>query len=74
MIKKGDILTLSDDNEYTVVDMFSTNNNTYVYLVDINNIVNVIYGKVEKDEIVEISESDELNFVINTINDNLHKA
>lgn len=74
MIKKGDILTLSDNNEYTVVDILNANNNTYVYLVDINNVVNFIYGKVENDEITEIEDSNELEFVVNAINDNMHKA
>ena len=74
MIKKGDILTLSDDKEYTVVDMFNQNEKIYVYLVDINDIVNVIYARLENDEIVEITDSAELEHIIHTVNENLHAA
>ena len=74
MIKKGDILTLSDNNEYTVVDILNANEKTYVYLVDINNVINFIYGKLENEEITEIEDSNELEFVINLINENMHNA
>lgn len=72
MFEKGNILTLADDNEYSVVDKFDDNGITYVYLVDINNNANIIYGKLEIDEIVEISDADELEKVIKIIYDNIH--
>ena len=53
MFEKGSIITLADDNEYSVVDKFVDNNFIYVYLVDLNSFGNIIYGKLESDEIVE---------------------
>ena len=72
MFEKGNILTLADDNEYSVVDQFNDNGKVYVYLVDINNNANIIYGKLENDEIVELSDTDELERIIKIVNDNLH--
>ncbi len=72
MFEKGNILTLADDNEYTVVDKYNDNDIIYVYLVDINNNSNIIYGKLENDEIVELSEPNELEKVIQQVNKNLH--
>jgi len=68
----GNILTLTDDNEYCVVDQFNDNGINYVYLVDINNNTNIIYGKLENDEIVEISDADELEKVIKIVYNNTH--
>lgn len=72
MFEKGNILTLADDNEYSVVDKFSDNGNVYVYLVDINNNANIIYGKLENDEIVELEDPDELERIIKIVNSHLH--
>lgn len=72
MFEKGNILTLADDNEYSVVDQFNANDNIYVYLVDINNNANIIYGKLENDEIVELDDPDELERIIKIVNSNLH--
>lgn len=72
MFEKGNILTLADDNEYSVVDQFSDNGKVYVYLVDINNNANIIYGKLENDEIVELEDPDELERIIKIVNSNLH--
>lgn len=73
MFEKGNILTLADNNEYSVVDIFNDNNIIYVYLVDINNNTNIIYGKLENDEIVELTDANELEKVIKIVNENLHK-
>ncbi len=73
MFEKGNILTLSDDNEYSVVDKFIDNNITYVYLVDINNITSVIYAKLDNNKIVELNDPDELEKVIKIVSDNLHQ-
>lgn len=72
MFEKGNILRLADDNEYSVVDKFNNEGKIYVYLVDINNNSNIIYGKLEDDEIIELSDVDELEKVIKIVNDNLH--
>lgn len=72
MFEKGNILTLADNNEYCVVDQFNDNGNNYVYLVDINNPLNIIYGKLENDEIVECSDREELEKIIKIIYNNTH--
>ncbi len=72
MLEKGSILTLADNNEYCVVDKFNDNGTDYLYLVDINNNANIIYGKLDNDEIVELNDPNELERIIKIINDNLH--
>lgn len=72
MFEKGTVLTLADDNEYTVVDKYTDASIIYVYLVDMNNTSNIIFGKLENDEIVEITDPDELEKVIQQVNKNLH--
>ena len=74
MIKKGDILTLEDDNQYTVVDMFVEEEKTYAFLVDINDTVNFIYCKIEDDGLVDLAGTADLEHVIKVINDRLHNA
>ncbi len=73
MFEIGNILTLADDNEYSVVDQFNDSGINYVYLVDINNNANIIYGKLENDEIVEISDAEELEKVIKLVYEHTHK-
>lgn len=72
MIEKGIVLSLADNNEYTVVDKYNDNDTTYIYLVDINDNSNIIYGKLENDEIVELTDPDELEKVIKQVNINVH--
>lgn len=72
MIEKGIVLSLADNNEYTVVDKYNDNDITYIYLVDINDNSNIIYGKLENDEIVELTDPDELEKVIKQVNINVH--
>ena len=60
MFDKNGTITLSDDNEYAIVDQFNEMGTNYIYLVDINDNSNILYGKLENDEIVEISDPDEL--------------
>ena len=67
MFEKGDYLILSDDNEYVVADLYSEGIKIYVYLVDINDNQNVMFARLENDEIVEISDKDELDKVVRTI-------
>lgn len=73
MFEIGNILTLADDNEYSVVDQFNENGVNYIYLVDINNNANIIYGKLENDEIVEISDAEELEKIIKLVYEHTHK-
>jgi len=72
MFQKGDVLKLADNNEYAVVDKFEDNGTTYIYLVDINNNTNIMFGKLENDEVIELTDVDEIEKVIKIVNDNLH--
>ena len=72
MIEKGNILTLTDNNEYSVVDKFNDGSIIYVYLVDINNNGNIMYAKLENDEIIELNDIDEIEKIIKMVNEHLH--
>lgn len=71
MFKKGNILNLADNKNYVVVDKFDNDNKTYVYLVDMDDNTNIIYGRLENDEIVTISDADELEKVIQIVYNDL---
>lgn len=71
MLKQKDIITFEDDKEYVVVDTFNENNNTYIYLVNINNNSDVIFGKLVNDEVVDITDPIELEKVIKLVNEHL---
>ena len=73
MLEKGNILTLSDDNEYVVVDQFTHNGNYYIYLVDMNKNDNIMYAKLVNEEVIELTDEEELKEIIKIVRDNLHK-
>lgn len=72
MFEKNSVLTLGDNNQYCVVDKYEEKGIIYLYLVDINNNSNIIFGKLENDEVVELSDIDELERMIKTVNERLH--
>lgn len=74
MFEKGDFLTLSDDNEYVVADLYRDGTIIYIYLVDINDNQNVIFARLENDEIVEIVDQDELDNVIRAVYNHTYKG
>ena len=73
MIEKGITLTLEDDKEYVVADTFDENGTKYIYLIDINDNTNIKFGKIENDEIVTLTDPDELEMVILKVNEDLHQ-
>lgn len=70
MINKSDVLTLEDGKKYTVIDIFDENNTKYIYLIDINKRTNMIFGKVEGEDIVIITDPNELKKVVSKIKQN----
>ena len=72
MLERGNILELSDDNEYTVVDVLHNDGVIYVYLVDNGNNKNVFFGQLINDEIQEIVDPKQLEKLIDEFNNNLH--
>ena len=51
-----DSLVLSDKHEYVVVSKAIYNNNTYLYLIDINNDLNVKFCLLDNNKIIEIKD------------------
>lgn len=72
MLEVGYVVTLEDENQYTIIDKFDKAGNTYVFLVDLNNMANFIYAKVNGMVIEEIISLDELKMVVGTVNKNIH--
>lgn len=50
-----DLVTLSDDNKYIVVQKIDYEGKTYYYLVDIDRNENIKFGYQDNDEFVEIT-------------------
>lgn len=73
MFEQGDILSLADNKKYVVIDQFADKGKSYIYLMDSEDKANVIFGKLEKDEIVEIKYGDEFDYVIKKFNERLHQ-
>lgn len=72
MLEVGYVVTLEDENQYTIIDKFDKEGNTYVYLVDINNMANFMYAKLVGVTLEEITSLDELKMVVSTVNKNIH--
>lgn len=58
MIEKKDILTLDDNKEYVVVSKALYEDVNYFYIVDIDNVENFKFVKVENDNLFEIHDKD----------------
>ncbi len=71
MIEVGKILQ-ADGNEYTLVDKFIKDNNTYLYLSNINEIGDFIFGKLDGEDIVLLNDPDELEMALKQFNADLH--
>ena len=67
--KEYNVVTLEDDIEYTEVDKIEYNNNTYVFLSDLENPENFCIRKLitENDEeyIIGLDSDEEFNNVLN---------
>ena len=59
MLEQGDILTLEDDKEYVVVSSVMLDNINYVYLIQSNNLSNVMFCKYDNtDGLYEVDDPD----------------
>ena len=74
MFEKGDFLTLSDDREYLVADLYTEGVKIYVYLIDVNDKQNVIFARLENDEINEIVDEKELEIVIRAVYNHIYAS
>ncbi|MDD2227571.1 MAG: hypothetical protein PHH71_03220 [Clostridia bacterium] len=59
-IEIQDVIKLDDKNEYVVVSKADFEQQTYVYIVDINNNTKFKIAKVLKDKLVEVDDNKEL--------------
>lgn len=73
MLEKGKLITLSDNKKYAVVDYFRMDSHQIIYLIDINNPSNILYGTIENDEIHEINNPELLEKVVKTISERIQK-
>ena len=56
MIDIKDILTLDDNNTYTVVSKVNYKNETYYYLVDNNNLENLKFCYKKNNDLIELTD------------------
>lgn len=62
MLEKGDMLTLDDGKDYTVVETLDYNNKNYCYLIDVNNYENISFCEIINNDELEEVEDEELRF------------
>lgn len=53
-----DIVTLSDSKKYEVISKVNYNDNIYYYLVDINDISNILFLYEENGALLEIEDEE----------------
>jgi len=58
MLMQGEIITLDNDREYTVVFSTMYENNNYIYAINNNDIEDVTFFKCEDDSVYEVEDSD----------------
>ena len=63
-VKYKDILTLDDDNEYIVSGIAQYNNKNYLYLVDINNNINIKFVELSNNSIIELNKEKDNELII----------
>lgn len=59
-IEYQDIITLNDNNKYIVASYATYNKITYLYLIDINNHLNIKIAELAKDNSLFILDDDEI--------------
>ena len=65
MLMQGEVLTLDNNKEYTVVFSTIYNNNNYIYAVNNNEIEDVTFFRCDSDSVYEVEDSD---LLINLMN------
>lgn len=68
MLEKGDLITLSDNNEYAVVENLNYDGKNYLYLIDINDKFNVMIVEYDADDVTEIVDADLITILMNKFN------
>lgn len=65
MEKKDYIITLDDGKEYALVKSIEFNGCNYVYLIELDNYENVLFGEVENDTLKIVEDKEFLSQLIN---------
>lgn len=63
-MKKDYIITLEDGKEYALVNALIIDNKKYVYLVDIHDYNNIIFGEFVADRIDKVTDNELLSKLI----------
>lgn len=63
-MKKDYIITLEDGKEYALVNALIIDNKKYVYLVDIHDYSNIIFGEFVADRIDKVTDNELLSKLI----------
>ena len=71
MINVGQVIKLSDDKDYMVLNKINLHNINYVYLITMEKPVEILIAteKIEDGEIVldEIKDNDELDYILSQL-------
>ena len=62
-IKCGDVITLSDKNEYAVTGITNYQDNEYLYLIDINNNRNIKFVLLNDTKVVVLNPKEDWNLI-----------
>jgi hypothetical protein len=71
MFEKNDIVTIDNNKNYCVMDTFDLNEIKYAYLFDIKEPTNVMCAKVENDQLVEITDENEMKTFLDRLKEDL---
>lgn len=64
MLEKGDLLTLSDGNDYFVINMIQVEGKNYVYLVTKDGVSGVMVCLLENDTLTTINDEKVLEVLL----------
>lgn len=68
MVQVGEVIKLSDDKEYIIINKIKLHNLTYVYLVTISKPLEIVIAteKIKDRDIIleEIKDNDELDYIL----------
>lgn len=71
MLKQGEVLTLSDNKIYTVISTIEMDNNYYSYLIDNDDYSNMMFCKLDEDNIEEITDHELIEKLLIKFKNNL---
>ena len=71
MLKQGEVLTLSDNKVYTVISTIEMDNGYYSYLIDNDDYSNMMFCKLEEDNVLEITDHDLIEKLLIKFKNNL---